>query len=463
METTQPKRTSIADEFQHLVINDQRLIRRLMITATLLEKQPEKSIPDACQTWASTKATYKCFSNDNINPESLSAGHYFNTIERIKNYPLVLMIQDTTALDFTTHRKTNGLGPYSTTPDTRGLLMHSVLAVSPTGIPLGLLYQDIWTRDPATRGKSSLRSKLPIEAKESFKWLKALKASSQKVPNSVKTVMIADREADIFELFQLAYQENYQLLVRAVQNRRITEEHKLLWEQIRNVPVAGYCTMDIPRQPERNLPPRQAKLSIQFCRVTVCQAHNREKKPTSGIPLYVILAQEIEVPIDETPVQWLLLSNIAVDSYQEAIQKIEWYRERWKIERFHYTLKSGCHVEDLQLETAERLKNAIALYSIVAWRLTWLTYQARVTPDLPCDIILETHEWQALYSVVNKTNELPTRTPTLHEAVRMIAKLGGFLGRKSDGEPGVKVLWRGFQKLNDGLLFIEYYKSSISS
>jgi hypothetical protein len=182
----------------------------------------------------------------------------------------------------------------------------------------------------------------------------------------VQTVTVADREADIFEFFQKAFQLKKHLLVRA-----------------------------------------------------------------------------IHVPEDEQPIEWLLLTTIPVTNMSEAVQKIEWYRERWKIERFHYTLKSGCRIEYLQLETSERLINAITLYSIIAWRLTWLTYQARVTPNLSCQIILETHEWQSLCCVVNQTKTPQSQPPTLHEAVRLIAKLGGFLGRKHDGEPGVKVLWRG--------------------
>jgi len=149
--------------------------------------------------------------------------------------------------------------------------------------------------------------------------------------------------------------------------------------------------------------------------------------------------------------------------FEEALQKVEWYRERWKIERFHFTLKSGCNVEELQLGTKERLENAIALYSVVAWRLTWLTYQARVTPNFSCSMILEKHEWQALYCVVNKTHTPPENPPTLEEAVSLIARLGGFLGRKHDGKPGVKVIWRGLQKLNEGLLFAEYFRSIRSS
>jgi hypothetical protein len=459
MKTNSIEKNSIVDEFQNVPINDQRLINRLVITAIRFDEGPEKSIPDACRNWAETSAAYDFFTNEKVTPDAILSSHRLNTIERLKKYPLVLLIQDTTKFDFSTHKSTKGLAPYTKDPYSLGLLMHSVLAVSPNGVPLGLLYQEIWSRENYPDQKRYMRAELPIEAKESFKWLKALDSSLKDIPNTVQTVTIGDREADIFELFQKAHQRGAHLVIRARHNRRITGEYNLLYDQVKNIPEMGQCLVDIPRKPEQNLPPRQAKLSVRFCPVNICPAHSRSKNPPGSTPLYVIFAQEIDVPEGEEPIEWLLLTTIPVTNMTEAIQKIEWYRERWKIERFHYTLKSGCNVEELQLETKERLSNAIALYSVIAWRLTWLTYQARVTPDLSCQIILETHEWQALYCVVNQTKTLPDQPPTLHEAIRLIAKLGGFLGRKHDGEPGVKVLWRGLQKLNEGLLFVEYFRS----
>jgi hypothetical protein len=442
---------TVADEFLNAPLSDRRLIHRLIYTATILGDQPEKSIPDACPDLATTKATYQFFANEEITPNAVITPHRFNTIERMKQYPMILLIQDTSALNFSTHKSTKDLGPYSTDQNTLGLLMHSVLAVSPDGVPLGLLYQDIWSRKDYPIQKRAQRHKLPIEEKESFKWLKALEKSSQDIPNTIQRVTVGDREADIYELFQKANQLGEHLLIRAVQNRRITGEYHLLFDQVRNVPEMGQCLVDIPRKPEHNSAPRQAKLSIRYCPVHVCSPHI----PTESIKLYAVYAQEIEVPEGEEPIEWLLLTTIPVTNMQEAILKIEWYRERWKIERFHFTLKSGCTIEKLQLETSERLINAITLYSVIAWRLLWLTYQARVTPYQSCEIIFEIDEWQALYCVVNKTKTPPNHPPTLQEGVHLLAKLGGFLGRKHDGEPGVKVLWRGLQKLNQGMLFLE--------
>jgi hypothetical protein len=462
MRTKPAEKTSIKDEFQNIPINDQRLANRLKNTAATLESQPERSIPDACQNWAETKAVYNLISNNKVTPPAIMSGHQLKTIERMKQYQLVLKIQDTCILDFSTHRNTKGLGKCSG-PNSLGLLMHSVFVVSSDGVPLGLLYQDIWSREEYPDQKRTKRRQLPIEVKESFKWQKAMEGSRVALSDTTRTVTVGDREADIFELFQAAHQQGEHLLIRAVHDRRVTGEYRLLHEQINSIPEKGQCLVEIPRKSDQNLQPRQAKLSVRFCSVNICPAHTRNKKAIDGIPLYAIFACEIEVPEGEKPIEWLLLSTIPVTNMAEAVQKISWYRERWKIERFHFTLKSGCHVEELQLETKERLINAITLYSIIAWRLTWLTYQARVTPDLSCQIILEKHEWQALYCVVNKTKTPPDQPPTLHEAVWLIAKLGGFLGRKHDGQPGVKVLWRGLQKLNYGMQFLEFINSSASS
>jgi hypothetical protein len=457
LDSKQIIKNTVADEFLNAPLSDQRLIHRLMYTAMILGNQPEKSIPDACPDWATTKATYQFFANDQITPQAVIAPHRLNTIERMKQYPMVLLIQDTSMLDFCSHKCTKGLGPYSPDKNTLGLLMHSVLAVSPDGLPLGLLYQNIWSRENYPTQKRAMRQKLPIEAKESFKWLKALEESVQNIPDNIQKVTVGDREADIYQLFKKASDLKEQLLIRAIHNRCITGEYHLLFDQISNVPEMGQCLVDIPRKPEQNSAPRQAKLSIRYCPVNVCTA--KTEKSGESIKLYAIYAQEIETPKGEEPIEWLLLSTIPVTNMPEALQKIEWYRERWKIERFHFTLKSGCRIEELQLETSERLINAILLYSIIAWRLLWLTYQARLTPYQSCEIILETDEWRALYCVVNKTKVPPDVSPTLYEAVRMMAKLGGFLGRKHDGEPGVKVLWRGFQKLNQGMLFLELARS----
>ena len=431
-----PERHSIADEFMNLPINDQRIINRIIATAIMLDAQPGKSLPEAAGSWAEAKGTYRLMDNSKVVPEVILEGHYRNTIKRMSLYNIVLILQDTTNFDFSTHKNTKGLGPYSTSPSALGLLMHSAFVVTTSGVPLGILYQSIWARDPLEKGKRYRRRKLPMEAKESYKWIAAMEASLKDIPTGTTAVTVADREADIFELFKKATSEGHHLLIRAVQNRSITEEHKLLRAQIENSPIAGICRVEIPRDQEHKLQPREVKLQVQFCPVTVISAYAKKTDKTAlKIKLYAVLAKELDPLEGIEPIEWLLLTTLPVTTLEEAVEKIGWYRRRWIIERFHFTLKSGCKIEELQLETSERLKNAIAIYSVVAWRLLWIIHQSRETPEAPCSIILETHEWQILYCIVNKTKVPPKEPPTLKEAVMLIAKYGGFLGRKHDGQP----------------------------
>ena len=143
------------------------------------------------------------------------------------------------------------------------------------------------------------------------------------------------------------------------------------------------------------------------------------------------------------------MATLPVETFLQAEQCVRWYRCRWLIERYHFVLKSGCRLEDLQLETAARLERALATYCIVAWRLLWLTYQARETPEVSCEVVFQPHEWQALYAITQRTTLLPATPPSLQQAVRWVAQLGGFLGRASDGDPGVQTIWRGLRRLDD--------------
>lgn len=439
----------VSAEFETIPIDDERIVKRLTKTTKLLSEHPDSSIPEACGGWAETKAAYRLLNNKKVTHQAIITGHRQQTVERIKEHEMVLCIQDTTSLDYTNHPNTAGLGLYSDSEKSKGLLIHSALAVTPNGLPLGLLSQEIWTRDPEKRGKKHNRRKLTTDEKESSKWLNALDSSMQGIPNNVMTVTVCDREADIYDFLNKAISQNRHLLIRIAQNRRIVEEHKYIKAEVENQPIAGEIAVNIPRDVENKIPPREVKLNIKYCPVTVMSPKNRSNtKMLPNLKLYAVLAEEINPPEGVKPIYWLLLTTLPVNTLQEAEEKIKWYTQRWKIERFHYVLKSGCGVENLQLETSKRLQNAIAIYSIIAWRILWLTYEARENPDSPCETILKKNEWQAIYCVVNNTIELPETPPSMKEIVLLIAKLGGFLARKSDGEPGAKVIWRGLKKLD---------------
>lgn len=440
----------VLQEFSDAPFADNRLNERLIKIANSFYESPESSIPQACKSYAATQAAYRFFSNNKVEPEAILMNHREETIQRIRKYDTVLAIQDTTTLDYKDHPATKGLGICGNTEHDLGLLNHTTLAVTVDGIPLGILSRHVWTRDPKELGKRVTKRKRSTSNKESQKWLDALDSSLKDIPKHINVVTVCDREADIYDFFHKAVSEERHLLVRVTQKRRILENGNYLVQEIENSPVMGQILTNIPRDTENKRPPREATLSIKYCPITIRPpVQRKDSKLLPNLKLYLVLAEEVTPPEGVTPIYWLLLTTLPVESIEQAVEKIKWYRQRWKIERYHFTLKSGCNIEELQLETIENLQNALAVYSIVAWKLLWLKLESEQNPEASCDIVLQEHEWQALYCVTNRVPTPPTQPPTLQEAVLMIAKLGGFLGRKCDGKPGVKVMWRGLRRLTD--------------
>ena len=432
-------------------LGDERLNRRVVNLAEQLAAQPMMPINQACEDWADTKAAYRLFANEKVSVEKLLAPHQKRTQERMGFYRQVLAVQDTTVFNYTHHPKTAGLGPIGTTKqEQQGMLMHSTLTLTPAGMPLGVLTQDIWVRpeEPVEMSKEARRQR-PIEEKESYKWLKALQETVDRSPEGTQVITVCDREGDIFEFFVEANRLSAPVLVRSAQNRSLLppEEGKL-WEAIERQPIAGYLKIQVPAQAEQ--PAREAIVSVRFGAVTLKPPrHLASTDRNVPQPLSAILVQEIDPPEGVTPLDWRLLTNLPVLSFEEAVECIGWYRCRWHIEVFHKVIKSGCRVEDCRLGQASRLQRFLTLFSIIAWRLYWLTHINRHYPDEPCTVILTDPEWQALYATIHRSPVLPQQAPTVYQAVRWIAQLGGFLGRKGDGEPGITVIWRGWQRLSD--------------
>jgi hypothetical protein len=330
-----------------------------------------------------------------------------------------------------------------------GLLLHDTMAFTEDGTPLGLLDAQCWARDPKDKGKSQRRKQLPIEQKESVKWLKSYRATAdvQKLCPETMLVSVGDRESDIYELFLEACKDpkGPKLLVRCDQshNRKVDELH--LWERMCNEPVAGYQKVLVPRKGSR--PARDAKLEVRYAKLTLTPPRSKDYKP---VTVWIVWAREIDYDAEvKTPLDWMLLSTVEVSTFEQAIERLQWYTKRWGIEVYHRTLKSGCKIKDRRLGTADRLEACLAIDMVVAWRIYHLTKLGRETPAFPCTVFFEEAEWKALYIFKNKTPQLPEKEPTLREVMRMTASLGGFLGRKGDGEPGTITLWRGLQRLED--------------
>jgi len=433
----------VLDEMKTLKLADERLTRRAKHMLASMSEQPAKSIPEASENWAATKGAYRFLENERVDESQIRAAHYQATQRRASGQQRILAIQDTTDLDYTGKQVAEKLGRLSN-QYTRGLRMHSVLAASVDGVPLGLIDQFTWSRDQDAQGKAKDRRKKDTQDKESQRWLDAVQAAEKFVPPETELVHMADREGDIYDLLVVERQARSQLLIRMSYNRRVEHETRYLWDAIRQAPLAGEIRVEVTSQANREA--RLARLSVRFQTLTVRPPH---KQAGSGVQMQFILAEEHDAPLGADPIVWLLATTLPVDSLAEALVCIEYYRLRWLIERYHYVLKSGCRIEDLYLQTPERLRRALALYTIVAWRVLWLTYEARQSPDQPCTVILQTHEWQALYCTIHKTPVPPATPPTLSQAVVWIARLGGFLARKGDGFPGPKTIWQGLRRLDD--------------
>jgi len=431
-------------------LGDKRLTKRLVKMAKQFEAQPFASIPQACGSWADTQAVYDFFDNGKVECQAMLEAHRAATLERMAEHRLVLALQDTVLLNYTSHRATKGLGSIGTEEQQqKGLVMHATEAVTPEGVPLGLLDAQIWAREEGGGGKAQRKTR-PIEEKESYKWLTALRRSVENLPEGVQLVSVCDREGDIYEFFELARQLRAQLIVRAAQDRKVEGASARLWATVYAHPIVGTIQIHVPARDDQ--PARDARLAVRFTRVVLTppkRPRQAGRKKLRRLRVWAVLATEISPPEGVTSISWMLLTNVPVHNFQDACERLAWYVQRWKIEVFFDLLENGCKVEDRRLRTVERLQRCILVYAVVAARIQRMTFLARQEPNASCLLVLSTEEWQALYCYIHKITQLPTQPPTLRQAMRWIAQLGGFLGRKGDGEPGIRTVWRGWQRLQD--------------
>lgn len=332
-----------------------------------------------------------------------------------------------------------------------------MLAITPERLCLGVLDGFSWSRKKGSLRKNK-EARRPIGEKESSRWLRGYLATcdDQEDFPGTKLVYITDREGDIYEIYQsiekrkAAELSTASWLIRGQHNRLLDDESHLL-EAVENTKSLGEIEFTLPKGRGRESRPVVQKLYQK--RVTlkgVCRAGGK----LQDIEVTVILAREENPPSGKKAVEWFLLTNDKIETFEEVAERISWYLCRWQIEIFFKVLKSGCHIEKLQLEKKERLEPALAFYMIIAWRILYLTSLGRTCPDLPCDVVFETEEWQAAYVVANRQPP-PETPPDLNSMIRLIATFGGFLNRKGDGEPGVKTLWIGLQRTRDFAVAIQ--------
>lgn len=324
--------------------------------------------------------------------------------------------------------------------------MHSSLAVTTSGLPLGLTAIKFWSRKEF-KGTASKRSKvnftrLPIEQKESFRWIENLRQSTTRIGDPDRCVHVGDRESDIFELFSAAHDLETHFLVRTCTNRLAGDGGHTVSEEMSEVRVKGLHRIEFRDTKGR---PHRALLEIRYRRLTVWPPVAKQRH-YPALRLTVIHVTERGEPTDRKRVEWKLLTDLPVNSRVQAIENIDWYAMRWKIETFHKNLKSGCKAEESQLRTASRLTNLIAIFCILAWRVFWLTEINRSAPETPSEVVLTATEVTLLDQLVKDTARA-AQAPALSRYLIKLARLGGYLARANDPPPGNKVIWRGMPRL----------------
>jgi Domain of unknown function (DUF4338)/Transposase DNA-binding/Transposase Tn5 dimerisation domain len=437
------------EEFSRVRFYDERLKQRLYTIAQDFYGCPQGSIPEACREKSRTMGAYRFFQNTKVTMDVLLTAHAEATIERIRQHPIVLAPQDTTTLVYTTHPMTEGLGPISHKVDQAiGLLLHDTMAFSEDGDPLGVLDAQCWARDPKDRSKRERRKGLPIEQKESRKWLRSFRkvAEIQKACPNTKLISMGDRESDIYELFLEASRDpaGPGLLVRMNRSSRRKVGGIPLWDFMGARQVDGTLSLAVPRSGEH--PARDTTMDVRFAPIEFPPP--KRLKGSGSIRAWAVYVREQSQPTIDNPIEWMLVTTVETATFQHAQQRVQWYAKRWGIEVYHRTLKSGCRIQDRQLGSADGLAACLGVDMVVAWRVYHLAMLGRQTPDLPCTVFFTDEEWKALSCYATKNKVPPKQPPTLGQAMRMVGMIGGHLGRKRDGHPGTEVLWRGLQRLD---------------
>ena len=438
------------EELRTLSLGDARLDKRAVLLAEQLAQSPGASIPKACGDWGQTQAAYRFLGHEDTSGEAVLQAHAQASVRRMQAQPVVLCLQDTTELEFD-GQSAQGLGRLNYEAR-RGLYVHATYAVTPQREPLGLVNAWNWARQP--KGQDG-------QIDEGVRWVESyahLVGLAEGLPET-RLVCVGDRESDTMALFERGQRSGWavDVLVRAQHDRVLPgKQAGKLWSKVMAGESLGTVVFEMPAGRGRKARTVQQELRAQRVVLKAAGADKADEAGQPAIEMTCVIASEVNVPVGAKPVIWRLLSNRAVETLEQAAELVEWYRARWEIELLFLVLKEGCRVERLQLGHVDRLETALAMYLIIAWRINRLMRLGRQLPELPAELFFEDIEWQAAF-ILNRKKP-PKEPPKLNTVVRLIAQLGGFLGRKHDGEPGAKTLWLGMREVNTFVRGVRFAK-----
>jgi transposase-like protein/transposase Tn5 family protein len=435
-------------EFADAELGDVRRPTRLVELAHLLAQHPTAALPEACGDGARRKAADRVVANDALAPQDVRRSPIEATYGRLSKVPVVLAVQETTEVDWTAHHATQGLGPVGHLA-CQGRLVQSTLAFTPERVPLGLVARQVWARDPADVGKRARRKPLPIAQQERQNWLTSLEAVVNAHAECPQTrfVSIGAREADVDDRLAAARPAGVALVIRAAWDRCVQAPEHSVGATVEAPPVVAQLLLQGPRRDAQ--PAREATLALRLCRLTRCPPRHRQAEGLPEVVRWAVPVREVDPPAEVQPIAWLLLTTVAVDRVEDASERVPWDACRWGMEVWHRMSKSGGRIEARQLATDERLERGLTRSSVMAWRVLSAVMLARAAPERPCDVWLALEEGQALYGAIHHGPTPPDCPPTLGEAVRWLAQLGGFVGRRRRDQPGAETLSRGFQHVTD--------------
>lgn len=428
---------------------DERLNARLASTLATLAAKPASSIPQAAGAWQKAKPIYRFFANERIGVADLLQPIAAATAADASSQAVIYVVQDTTSLNYSHLKQTTGLGLLNDSPTARGLHWHSTLALRSDGVPLGLLDHQWWIRPPGKRhAKDHKRRRL--EHKESMKWLRGIQAAQavlKRLPpeQRPRLVHVMDREGDIHEVLETIGAGPDSAVIRCVHDRKVDSPCGYAHAAIRSTTPLGTKTLAVPRK--HGQAARKANVEIRATTLTITP-RQRKHPQRRAVAWTLVELWEPQPPAGVERLHWLLWTREPAATLDQAWAVVVIYTYRWRVEEYHLVLKSGCHAEKLELESGVRLAKAVTLYAAIAVRIVTLRDLAKREPDRPCTQVLHEDEWRVLWSHIQRRScPANTPVPTIRQAVLWIGRLGGHLGRKRDGLPGVRTLWRGMRDL----------------